>query len=97
MNGPFFVERHLPQGSILLDAWGQNAYLVKGIMSGIEECVAMSPPCSIDTVLLPFKGVIIGYGYVSTRMVSLGPVLERGISEACEHICMFSHGIITKL
>lgn len=86
VRGTFMAERHLQSGTILIDQSYENAYLVKGLVSSLKEMLPLPVPCMIETVLLPFKNVIITYGYISTYNMFLGPGIKRNLKEAYSEI-----------
>jgi predicted thioesterase len=95
----FILERHLKKYSVLMStADGEGKlYGVVGITDPLAFVLGASEvPCLIETVLLPFKGRIIYYGFVTTYSVVIGGNIRRSLDEEYNKIKTFS-GIIETL
>lgn len=71
--GKFIVERHLKKGSVFINTENEEVYLVSGIISSWDEMLCGRPlPAALNTVLIPFKDVIITDGLVVASGVYFG-------------------------
>ena len=70
-RGRFLVERNLKKGSILIDIDNQDVYLVKGLISSIEDMVPYTP-IMIETTLIPFKDNIVTDGLLKNYNIQFG-------------------------
>lgn len=76
----FVVWKHYKKHTIFLR--DPDAYAVLGLRSSLEEILPRPPPMLVDAVLLPFEGVIVTDGLLTSRNVLLGPGIRRGMKEA---------------
>jgi hypothetical protein len=78
--GMFAVWKHYKKHTIfLLD---REAFAVLGLRSTLEEILPQAPPLLVDTVLLPFEGVIVTDGLLTSRNILLGPGFRRSFKAA---------------
>lgn len=70
-RGRFLLERNLKKGSILIDIDNQDVYLVKGLMSSLEEMVPYTP-IMIEATLIPFKDSIVTDGLLKNYNIQFG-------------------------
>jgi len=77
--GMFTVWKHYKKHSIFLH--DREAFAVLGLRSTLEEIMPMPPPMWVDAVLLPFDGVIVIDGLMTSQNVLLGPGIRRGLKE----------------
>ena len=82
----FVAERHLKSGTILIDSWGVDAYLVKGITVSLKDELDTQLPVYVNTVLLPFKRKIITYGFMSPFGFFMGPRFKKQMNETYRQI-----------
>jgi hypothetical protein len=77
--GMFVVWKHFKKHSIfLLD---RDVFAVLGLHSTLEEILPMPPPLLVDAVLLPFEGVIVTDGLLTSKNVFLGPGYRRSFKQ----------------
>lgn len=82
VKGAFILERHLKKGSIFISMEDEAVYQVCGITSSWEEMLDGMPlPIILETVLIPFRGVIISDGLVMVQPVMLGGYLKKQMKE----------------
>ena len=78
VSGRFVLERHLKKGSILISIEDNTVYQVRGIKSSWEEMFFyMQPPIMIVATLLPYRGIIISDGLVSSMPLSFGGGIKK--------------------
>ena len=95
--GMFYVFRELKKYTVFLTTTDPAiAYGVLALSQPFEDLIGPHLPVLTQTVLLPFKGVIVYDGLMSSYNISFGPGIRRGLNEsfkqAKEH-----HGIVTSL
>jgi len=81
VKGKFYIERYLKKNAIFI---GENdkVYAVLGLHSGFDEfCEKSALPFMIETVLLPFKNVIIYDGFMSTYNIFFGSGIKSDLKE----------------
>jgi hypothetical protein len=78
--GMFVVWKHYKKHTIFLH--DSDAYAVLGLRSTLEEILPGPLPTLVDAVLLPFEGVIVTDGLLTTRNVLLGPGIRRAMKKA---------------
>jgi hypothetical protein len=88
VRGNFVVLRHLKEHTIFLNTTEPaKAYAVLGLMSDLSEVIPnYALPLFIETVLLPFEGVIVYDGIVLASNVLIGPNMSRGMKEEYKDI-----------
>ena len=80
--GQFIVVRHLKKYSVFFDDKPPGQlYGVVGLNSPIHEMIEQKPPLLVGTVLLPFCGVIVTDGLISSKLVHLGPSIQEDIRQ----------------
>lgn len=81
-TGQFVVVRHLKKYSVFLDDKPPgHLYGVVGLQSPIHEMLEQKPPVLVGTVLLPFCGVIVADGLISSTQVHLGRNIQEDIRQ----------------
>ena len=82
VRGRFILERHLKDGSILIEMDSQSVYLVKGLTNTWEDLMPGWPlPIALEATLLPFRDVIITDGLVQPFDVNFGKGYKEGFKE----------------
>ncbi len=82
LNGTFFMERHLKNGSIFIDGQREEVYQVCGIISSWEEMFFWQPmPVYMEATLIPFQDVIISDGLNIPYNVVIGPNIKRNLKD----------------
>lgn len=80
--GQFVVVRHLKKYTVFLDDKPPgHLYGVVGLHSPIDEMLEQKPPLLVSTVLLPFCGVIVTDGLMSSTQVHLGRNIQENIRQ----------------
>ena len=78
VSGRFIVERNLKKGSVVISLEDNSVYLVRGIKTSLEEMFFYRPlPVMIEADLLPFKGVVITDGLVSSMNIFMGGGMKK--------------------
>src|SRR5271169_2029132 len=72
------------------------AYGVLALSQPFEELVGPYLPVLTQTVLLPFKDVIVYDGLMSSYRISFGPGIRRSLNESFKE-AKARHGIVTSL
>lgn len=81
VSGRFVIERNLKNGSIVIGE-DNRVYLVRGIATSLEEMFFYRPlPVMINADLLPFKGVIITDGLVSSMNIFMGGGIKKQLKD----------------
>jgi hypothetical protein len=83
VSGRFIVLRHLKKHTIFLDsASPTNAY---GVLGLIDDLVEIFPkyvlPTFVETVLLPYEGVVVCDGLFRGYAITIGSNMRRGMNE----------------
>jgi hypothetical protein len=94
----FFVVDYKPEYAVLLGNDGKKRdvlYGVKGMTSSIADTMRRELPIQLETVLLPFKDIIIYDSFMSSMPVSFAAGAKRAFGEMYE--AALAHGIITRL
>jgi Domain of unknown function (DUF6398) len=95
--GQFYIFRELKKYTVFLSADKQPiAYGVLALSQPFEELVGPYLPVLTETVLLPFKGVIVYDGLLNTYRISFGPGIRRSLNERFKE-AKARHGIVTSL
>jgi hypothetical protein len=83
VKGTFLVLRHLKKYTIFLHSVSPaNAYGVLGLTDDIEEFLpAWRLPIAVETVLLPYEGVVVCDGMISVYDMVIGPNMRSGLNE----------------
>src|SRR5262245_47805608 len=97
VHGKFYVFRPLKQYMVFLSTDQQPiAYGVLALSQPFEELVGPYLPVLTETVLLPFKGLIVYDGLMSSYRISFGPGIRRSLNEGFKE-AKARHGIVTSL
>ncbi len=95
--GKFYVFRELKAYTVFLSTPRPTiAYGVLALTDPFAELIGPHMPLLTQTVLLPFKGVIVYDGLMSSYNVFFGPGIRRGLNESYKE-AKARHGIITSL
>src|ERR1700730_11597987 len=95
--GKFYVFRELKKYTVFLSTTSPaTAYGVLALSQPFEELVGPYLPVLTETVLLPFKGVIVYDGLMSSYNISFGPGIRRSLNESFKE-AKARHGIVTSL
>ncbi len=97
IHGKFYVFRELAKYTVFLSTTDPAiAYGVLALSQPFEDLIGPSLPVMVQTVLLPFKGVIVYDGLMSSFNISFGPGIRRGLNENYKE-AKARHGIVTSL
>ena len=97
MTGRFYVFRELTKYTVFLSTTSPAiAYGVLALSQPFEELIGPYLPVLTQTVLLPFKGVIVYDGLMTSYNVSFGPGIRRNLAEDFK-TAKDRHGIVTSL
>src|SRR5439155_729383 len=97
VHGKFYVFRQLKKYMVFLSTDKQPiAYGVLALSQPFEELIGPYLPVLTETVLLPFKGMIVYDGLMSSYCVSFGPGIRRSLNESFKE-AKARHGIVTSL
>jgi len=95
--GRFFVFRDLAKYTVFLsEIKPVVAYGVVAVSQPFEDLVGSQLPVLTETVLLPFKGLIVYDGLISRFNISFGPGIRRSLNESFKE-AKTRHGIVTSL
>ena len=95
--GRFYVFRELKKYTVFLSTTRPAiAYGVLALSQPFEELIGPYLPVLTQTVLLPFKGVIVYDGLMSSYNISFGPGIRRSMNESFKE-AKARHGIVTSL
>ena len=95
--GKFFVFRELKKYTVFLTTEEPAvAYGVLALSQPFEELIGPYLPVLTQTVLLPFKGMIVYDGLMSSYNISFGPGIRRNLNESFKE-AKARHGIVTSL
>src|SRR5260370_420214 len=95
--GKFYVFRELKKYTVFLSTTSPAiAYGVLALSQPFEELIGPYLPVLTQTVLLPFKGVIVYDGLMSSYNISFGPGIRRNLNESFKE-AKARHGIVTSL
>ncbi|PIY80453.1 MAG: hypothetical protein COY80_02870 [Candidatus Pacebacteria bacterium CG_4_10_14_0_8_um_filter_42_14] len=85
-KGKFYIVRYLKNGAVFLSAGKEEKpYLIKGLASDFEEMWPRQVlPFLVETVLLPFEGVITTCGLYYSSNIMFGRGITRDIRESCQ-------------
>lgn len=96
IKGKFVVERNMKNHTIfLLDGSPPKVYGVLGLGDEIVDMIHRPLPVLVEAVLLPWKGVIVCDGLLSTYNLSFGGGIKNGFRESYREAK--ASGIITSL
>src|SRR6516162_6316279 len=97
VHGKFYVFRQLKKYMVFLSTDKQPiAYGVVALSQPFEELVGPYLPVLTQTVLLPFKGMIVYDGLIASYPISFGPGIRRSLNESFKE-AKARHGIVTSL
>jgi len=97
VHGKFYVFRELAKYTVFLSTTSPAiAYGVLALSQPFEELIGPYLPVLTQTVLLPFKGVIVYDGLMSSYNISFGPGIRRSLNESFKE-AKARHGIVTSL
>ena len=81
-TGRFYVFRELKKYTVFLSTTSPAiAYGVLALSQPFEELIGPYLPVLTQTVLLPFKGMIVYDGLMSSYNISFGPGIRRNLNE----------------
>lgn len=94
----FYVVKYLKQGAVFLsEGKDEKPYLVKGLASAFDEIWPKPAlPTLVETVLLPFEGVITACGLYYGSRIFFGGNISGDIREACRQ-AELTYGLIGSL
>jgi hypothetical protein len=96
IKGKFIMERNLKNHTVfLLDSSPPKAYGVLGLGDEIVDMMPRPLPMFVEAVLLPWKGVIVCDGLLSSYNLSFGGGIKNGFRESYREAK--ASGIITSL
>ena len=97
VTGKFCVFRELKRYTVFLSTTSPAiAYGVLALSQPFEDLIGPRLPVLTQTVLLPFKNVIIYDGLISSYNISFGPGIRRNLNEDFRE-AMERHGIVASL
>jgi hypothetical protein len=97
VHGRFYVFRELKKYTVFLSTTSPAiAYGVLALSQPFEELIGPYLPVLTQTVLLPFKGVIVYDGLMSSYRISFGPGIRRNLNQDFKE-AKARHGIVTSL
>lgn len=98
--GKFYIVKYLKSGAVLLSADNEDTekpFLVKGLASAFDDMFPKENlPYLVNTVLLPFEGVIVTCGLFRSAGISFGSSISRDIRESCRK-AELAYGLIESL
>jgi hypothetical protein len=95
--GRFYVFREFKKYTVFLSTSGPAvAYGVLALSQPFEELVGPYLPVLTQTVLLPFKDMVVYDGLMSSYRISFGPGIRRSLTENFKE-AKARHGIVTSL
>src|SRR5262245_46326889 len=97
VHGKFYVFRELKKYTVFLStASPPVAYGVLALSQPFEDLIGPYLPVLTQTVLLPFKGVIVYDGLMGSYNISFGPGIRRNLNEDFKQ-AKARHGIVASL
>ncbi len=97
VHGKFYVFRELKKYTVFLSTNDPViAYGVVALSQPFEELIGPYLPVLTQTVLLPFKDMIVYDGLLNTSRISFGPGIRRHLNEDFKE-AKARHGIVTLL
>lgn len=97
VHGKFYVFRELKKYTVFLSTTSPAiAYGVLALSQPFEDLIGPYLPVLTQTVLLPFKGVIVYDGLMSSYNISFGPGIRRNLNQDFKE-AKTRHGIVTSL
>ncbi|HTX90271.1 MAG TPA: hypothetical protein VMC09_03555 [Anaerolineales bacterium] len=96
IKGTFYIIRHLKKGTIFIGDQ-DKVYFVSGLVTPLDEIVpSYALPQMVQTVLLPFKGLIVYDGLFSGYNVSFGGNIRADLNRVYQ-VAKHKDRIITSL
>jgi hypothetical protein len=97
VTGKFYVFRELKKYTVFLSTTSPAiAYGVLALSQPFEDLIGPYLPVLTQTVLLPFKGMIVYDGLMSSYNISFGPGIRRNLNQDFKE-AKARHGIVTSL
>ena len=97
VTGRFYVFRELKKHTVFLTTTDPAiAYGVLALSQPFEDLIGPYLPVMTQTVLLPFKGVIVYDGLMSSYNITFGPGIRRSLNENFKQ-AKERHGFVTSL
>ena len=97
VTGRFYVFRELKKYTVFLSTTSPAiAYGVLALSQPFEDMIGPCLPVLTQTVLLPFKNMIVYDGLMSSYNISFGPGIRRNLNEDFKD-AKARHGIVTSL
>ena len=97
VHGNFYIFRELKKYTVFLSTNSPAvAYGVVALAQPFEELAGRHLPIMAETVLLPFKGVIVYDGMMSSYNISFGPGIRRTLNQSYKE-AKARHGIVASL
>ena len=97
VHGKFYVFRELKKYTVFLSTTRPAiAYGVLALSQPFEELIGPYLPILTQTVLLPFKGMIVYDGLMSSYNISFGPGIRRNLNQDFKE-AKARHGIVSSL
>lgn len=97
VTGKFYVFRELKKYTVFLSTTSPAiAYGVLALSQPFEDLIGPCLPVLTQTVLLPFKGMIVYDGLMTSYNISFGPGIRRNLNEDFKE-AKARHGIVTSL
>ena len=97
VHGKFYVFRELAKYTVFLSTTNPAiAYGVLALSQPFEELIGPYLPILTQTVLPPFKGVIVYDGLMSSYNISFGPGIRRNLNQDFKE-AKVRNGIVTSL
>jgi len=95
--GKFYVFRELAKYTVFLSTPSPAiAYGVLALSQPFEDLIGPYLPVLTQTVLLPFKGMVVYDGLMSSYNISFGPGIRRNLNQDFKE-AKARHGIVTSL
>ena len=97
VTGKFYVFREFKKYTVFLSTTSPAiAYGVLALSQPFEDLIGPYLPVLTQTVLLPFKGMIVYDGLMSSYNISFGPGIQRNLNQDFKE-AKARHGIVTSL
>src|SRR5208282_663186 len=97
VHGKFYVFRELKKYTVFLSTTNPAiAYGVLALSQPFEDLIGPYLPVLTQTVLLPFKGMIVYDGLMSSYNISFGPGIRRNLNQDFKE-AKGRHGIVRSL
>jgi hypothetical protein len=97
VHGKFYIFRELAKYTVFLSITTPPiAYGVLALSDPFDLLIRRPLPIMVQTVLLPFKGMIVYDGLMSSYNISFGPGIRRNLNQDFKD-AKARHGIVTSL